>query len=90
MCINSTSNFVDMSQSMKEEQDFLNDFEVASDFNCHQDIDDKNIDYQDIEVTLMTKILNTVVDDRERATLDLQKPYSLQQGNSWGQTSQST
>ena len=23
---------------MKEEQEFLNDFEAASDFNCHQDI----------------------------------------------------
>ena len=48
----------------------------------YQDIYDKNIEYQDVEVTLMTKILNTDVDDRERATLDLQKPYSLQQGNS--------
>ena len=27
-----------MSQSMKEEQEFLNDFEAASDFNCRQDI----------------------------------------------------
>ena len=33
-----------MSQSMKEEQDFLNDFEVASDFNCHQDIIKMEVD----------------------------------------------
>ena len=44
MCINSTSNFVDMSQSMKEEQDFLNDFEAASDLNCHQDIIKMEVD----------------------------------------------